>query len=63
MSAAIGLLGGTFDPVHRAHLRLAAEALDRLALDSVRWIPSGQPGHCSVRRFTPINFANWLWLI
>jgi len=41
----LGLLGGTFDPVHFAHLRLAAEALDRLALDSVRWIPSGQPGH------------------
>jgi nicotinate-nucleotide adenylyltransferase len=41
----IGLLGGTFDPVHIAHLRLAEEALDRLALGSVRWIPSGQPGH------------------
>ena len=41
----IGLLGGTFDPVHFAHLRLAEEALDRLALGSVRWIPSGQPGH------------------
>jgi len=45
MTAAIGLLGGTFDPVHFAHLRLAEEALERLALASVRWIPSGQPGH------------------
>jgi len=45
MTAAIGLLGGTFDPVHFAHLRLAQEALDRLPLGSVRWIPSGQPGH------------------
>ena len=43
--AAIGLLGGTFDPVHYAHLRLALEALERLPLASVRWIPSGQPGH------------------
>jgi len=45
MTAAIGLLGGTFDPVHYAHLRLAAEALEQLPLDSIRWIPSGQPGH------------------
>lgn len=45
MTAAIGLLGGTFDPVHFAHLRLAVEALDRLPLESIRWIPSGQPGH------------------
>lgn len=45
MTAAIGLLGGTFDPVHFAHLRLAEEALERLPLASVRWIPSGQPGH------------------
>ena len=45
MTAAIGLLGGTFDPVHFAHLRLAVEALEQLPLTSVRWIPSGQPGH------------------
>jgi nicotinate-nucleotide adenylyltransferase len=45
MTAAIGLLGGTFDPVHFAHLRLAMEALERLPLASIRWIPSGQPGH------------------
>jgi len=41
----LGLMGGTFDPVHYGHLRLAEEALETLALDSVRWIPSGQPGH------------------
>ena len=45
MTAAIGLLGGTFDPVHFAHLRLAVEAAEQLQLASVRWIPSGQPGH------------------
>ncbi len=45
MNAAIGLLGGTFDPVHFAHLRLALEALEQLPLGSIRWIPSGQPGH------------------
>jgi len=39
----IGLFGGTFDPVHNAHLALARSARDELALDELRWIPSGQP--------------------
>ena len=39
----LGLFGGTFDPVHHGHLRLAEEALDALGLDAVRWIPAGQP--------------------
>jgi nicotinate-nucleotide adenylyltransferase len=38
-------MGGTFDPVHLAHLRLAEEAADELGLERVRWIPSGSPGH------------------
>jgi len=41
----IGILGGTFDPVHRAHLRIAQFALDRLRLARVLWIPTGQPGY------------------
>ena len=41
--ARIGLLGGTFDPVHRAHLALAHAALHALRLDQVRWIPAGRP--------------------
>ncbi len=39
----IGLFGGSFDPVHNAHLALARSALSELALDEVRWIPAGQP--------------------
>lgn len=39
----IGLFGGSFDPVHNAHVALARSALDALALDEVRWIPAGQP--------------------
>jgi len=38
-------MGGTFDPVHLGHLRLAEEAADGLGLERVRWIPSGRPGH------------------
>jgi nicotinate-nucleotide adenylyltransferase len=41
----VGLLGGTFDPPHHAHLRLAEDAREALALDTVRWMPSGRPGH------------------
>lgn len=43
--APLGLLGGTFDPVHDAHLALAHAALRELGLSGVRWIPSGRPGH------------------
>ena len=39
----IGLFGGTFDPVHNAHVALARSARDELALDEVRWIPAGEP--------------------
>ncbi|MDB5888670.1 MAG: nicotinic acid mononucleotide adenylyltransferase [Rhodocyclales bacterium] len=41
----LGILGGTFDPIHVAHLRLAQEALEACALGSVRFIPAGRPMH------------------
>ena len=43
LPARVGLLGGTFDPVHHAHLALARAALQALRLDQIRWIPAGQP--------------------
>ena len=39
----VGLFGGSFDPVHNAHVALAGLALSQLGLDEVRWIPTGQP--------------------
>jgi nicotinate-nucleotide adenylyltransferase len=39
----IGLLGGSFDPPHLAHLALARAALEQLALDELRWLPAGAP--------------------
>jgi nicotinate-nucleotide adenylyltransferase len=39
----VGLFGGSFDPVHDAHVALARTALEQLRLDEVRWIPVGQP--------------------
>lgn len=44
-SAPLGLMGGTFDPVHYGHLRLAEEAAEGFGLAQVRWMPSGNPGH------------------
>lgn len=41
----VGLLGGTFDPPHLGHLKLAELALEALGLDEVRFIPNAAPPH------------------
>lgn len=46
----IGILGGTFDPIHYGHLHVATALLEQLPLDEVRLLPCYQPVH----RSTPI---------
>jgi nicotinate-nucleotide adenylyltransferase len=52
--ASIGMLGGTFDPIHAGHLALAHVALDQLKLDRILFVPAGQPPH---KRGRPITAA------
>jgi nicotinate-nucleotide adenylyltransferase len=52
-AATVGLLGGTFDPVHRAHLLLAREARERFGLGQVLFVPARQPPHKEDESITP----------
>jgi nicotinate-nucleotide adenylyltransferase len=44
-NGAIGIFGGTFDPVHYGHLRAALEAREKLGVQELRLLPAGQPPH------------------
>jgi len=46
----IGVMGGTFDPIHHGHLVAASEVADRFGLDEVVFVPTGQPWQKSERQ-------------
>lgn len=45
MTCKIGILGGTFDPIHHGHLVAAQEAHVQLKLDQILFVPTGEPPH------------------
>ncbi len=49
----IGLFGGTFDPVHRGHLALAREAMERCQLHKIYFVPANVPPHKVSRPLAP----------
>lgn len=49
----IGLMGGTFDPIHLGHLMLGQQALEEYGLDEVWYMPSRIPPHKKDHRITP----------
>jgi nicotinate-nucleotide adenylyltransferase len=52
---AIGLIGGTFDPIHIAHLIIAEAALEALSLREVVFVPAARPPHKDGGRVTPVE--------
>ncbi len=49
----IGIMGGTFDPIHYGHLILAQTAMEKFSLDCVWFMPSKTPPHKSDEQITP----------
>ena len=49
----LGILGGTFDPIHLGHLRLAEEVAEELELEHVYLVPAGAPPHKERKPITP----------
>ena len=45
VSMKIGMMGGTFDPIHNGHLHLAQTALTQFDLDQIWFMPNGMPPH------------------
>lgn len=51
----LGIMGGTFDPIHMGHLVTAEVARCRFNLDKVIFVPSGHPPHKQDRKVTPVD--------
>lgn len=56
----LGIMGGTFDPIHYGHLVAAETARCKFDLERVIFIPSGAPPHKKERRITQPEFRYWM---
>lgn len=48
----VGIMGGTFDPIHNGHLILAEEVREKMKLEEIVFIPTGRPPHKRERKIT-----------
>jgi len=51
----LGVMGGTFDPIHLGHLAVAEEAREVLELDRILFVPAGQPPHKPAAEVTSVE--------
>ena len=51
----LGVMGGTFDPIHLGHLAVAEEAREVLKLDRILFVPAGQPPHKPAAEVTSVE--------
>ena len=51
----VGVMGGTFDPIHVGHLAVAEEAREFLQLERIVFVPAGQPPHKRADEVTPVE--------
>lgn len=58
--APVGILGGTFDPVHNGHLRLAMELATALSMTQIRLVPCARPPHRGQPIASPGQRAKWI---
>ncbi len=62
MSRLIGILGGTFDPIHYGHLRPALDVLQQCQLQQIRFIPNRIPPHRNAPKMSDELRAEWVQL-
>jgi nicotinate-nucleotide adenylyltransferase len=63
MTRRIGIMGGTFDPIHHGHLVAASEVSARFGLDEVIFVPTGEPWQKTTRAVSPAEHRYLLTVI